>query len=220
MALNHHAYLFIGPRHAALEQIEKIITAHGPAEVHRHEQEIWNIEDSRQVSERQQLKTWTDQRKFFVIAVETMTIPAQQALLKVLEEPAPQTHFMIVCRESNDLLPTLRSRCQLCQVTTRAVDENALDIKWAKNFFATQPDQRLSLIAELTLTEEGKIDRRQARRRAEALELICHDYLLTKPTPELAEALKAISQARNYLADQSSLPKLIFEHLALVLPIL
>lgn len=225
MVLDHHAYLFIGARGTALGQIEKIIAAHGPAEVFRREREVWRIEDSRQVSESQRFKGWSGQRKFFVIVADLITVPAQQALLKVLEEPAPQTYFMIASRAADDLLPTVRSRCQTFDLTTRVADQIAPadqtgDQRWAKNFLAARPDRRLALIAELPLTADEKIDRRRAAALAAALELVCHQQLLVKPTPELAEALRALSQARDYLADQSSLPKLIFEHLALVLPIL
>jgi DNA polymerase-3 subunit delta' len=38
--------------------------------------------------------------------------PAAHALLKVLEEPPPATHLILLARETSALLPTIRSRCQ------------------------------------------------------------------------------------------------------------
>lgn len=37
---------------------------------------------------------------------------AAHALLKILEEPPPDTHLVLIVREATALLPTLRSRCQ------------------------------------------------------------------------------------------------------------
>lgn len=42
---------------------------------------------------------------------ETMTIRAQTRILKTLEEPDPGTVIMILTDNSEDLLPTIRSRC-------------------------------------------------------------------------------------------------------------
>jgi DNA polymerase-3 subunit delta' len=38
------------------------------------------------------------------------------ALLKTLEEPAADTHFLLVSNEAERLLPTIRSRCQAMPV--------------------------------------------------------------------------------------------------------
>lgn len=46
-------------------------------------------------------------------SVDTMTLPAQQAFLKTLEEPVIPTCFILVSSQPQRLLPTLRSRCQV-----------------------------------------------------------------------------------------------------------
>jgi DNA polymerase-3 subunit delta' len=43
---------------------------------------------------------------------ETMNVAAANALLKNLEEPPPQTLFILVTHRPHDLLPTIRSRCR------------------------------------------------------------------------------------------------------------
>jgi hypothetical protein len=53
-------------------------------------------------------------RKIVLIQpIEAMTLPAQQAFLKTLEEPVVPTTFILVCSQAHKLLPTLRSRCQV-----------------------------------------------------------------------------------------------------------
>lgn len=57
-------------------------------------------------------------RKVIVInPVEAMTIPAQQAFLKTLEEPVIASTFILVCSQVQALLPTIRSRCQVLSLS-------------------------------------------------------------------------------------------------------
>lgn len=53
-------------------------------------------------------------RKIVMIhSAESMTLAAQQAFLKTLEEPVVPLTFIILTSRLNQLLPTLRSRCQI-----------------------------------------------------------------------------------------------------------
>lgn len=49
-------------------------------------------------------------RVFILRGAEELGIAAANALLKMLEEPLPQTHFVLLTDEGERLLPTLRSR--------------------------------------------------------------------------------------------------------------
>ena len=44
---------------------------------------------------------------------DNMTVAAQNALLKVLEEPPKSVVFILMCKSSKNLLQTIRSRCQI-----------------------------------------------------------------------------------------------------------
>lgn len=48
---------------------------------------------------------------FLVRDAELMSIPAQNALLKTLEEPPEGVRILLICRSAEQLLPTTRSRC-------------------------------------------------------------------------------------------------------------
>ncbi|MCD4699585.1 MAG: hypothetical protein K8R91_03320, partial [Phycisphaerae bacterium] len=50
---------------------------------------------------------------FVVRQTETMSAPAQNALLKTLEEPPKGVTIILLCTSPSELLPTTRSRCQL-----------------------------------------------------------------------------------------------------------
>lgn len=59
---------------------------------------------------------------FVVRQSETMSIPAQNALLKTLEEPPHGVTIILICTSPDELLPTTRSRCQLVRFAPLPVD--------------------------------------------------------------------------------------------------
>jgi len=52
-------------------------------------------------------------RVFIVLEAELLSEPAQNALLKTLEEPPPSVTILLICRRPDALLPTTLSRCAL-----------------------------------------------------------------------------------------------------------
>lgn len=66
-------------------------------------------------------------RVVWIKDAERMSIAAANALLKTLEEPAPDTYFILTPRRIESLLPTLRSRAQLHAI---AVPSSAALQKW------------------------------------------------------------------------------------------
>ncbi|MFA6135105.1 MAG: DNA polymerase III subunit delta' C-terminal domain-containing protein [Phycisphaerae bacterium] len=49
---------------------------------------------------------------FVVLEAELMSEPAQNALLKTLEEPPPLVRIILLCRSAGEMLPTTLSRCR------------------------------------------------------------------------------------------------------------
>lgn len=58
-----------------------------------------------------------------------LNIEAQNALLRVLEEPPPGTTFVLLCESAAALLATVRSRCQRIQVAPAAAAENDVAVE-------------------------------------------------------------------------------------------
>lgn len=54
-----------------------------------------------------------DYKVYILDYANNMTISAQNALLKVLEEPPKSVVFILICKSSSLLLQTIRSRCQI-----------------------------------------------------------------------------------------------------------
>ena len=77
-------------------------------------QRVLKIDTLRDMEKNLRLKPLEGQRKIAVIhPADEMAEAAAHALLKILEEPPPETQIILIVERAASLLPTLRSRCQL-----------------------------------------------------------------------------------------------------------
>lgn len=75
-------------------------------------------------------KTVLGRGKVFIIEqAELMTAQAQNALLKTLEEPAGRTLIILLTTNANELLPTIRSRCQIFRFAPLKTDVVVAELK-------------------------------------------------------------------------------------------
>jgi DNA polymerase-3 subunit delta' len=71
------------------------------------------IETVREVIDRAAFRPFEGRRRFVIIdEADALVEPAQNALLKTLEEPPSASVFILVSSMADALLPTVRSRCQ------------------------------------------------------------------------------------------------------------
>jgi DNA polymerase-3 subunit delta' len=74
---------------------------------------VIKIEQIRDVIERTAFRPFEGRRRVIVIdQADAIVPPAQDSLLKTLEEPPNATMFVLVTASPEQLLPTIRSRCQ------------------------------------------------------------------------------------------------------------
>lgn len=176
--------------------------------------EIFGIDEAHILKEHQAQKPITTQKQFWVIEAQNLTTEAQNALLKMLEEPVSGHHFFFLVPTAELLLPTLLSRCE---IITAAPIEKLNGKNSAAAFAAAGAEKRLQLIqAILTESESAPILARAAGRELlEALEKVWQEKM---PLAKAAAALQELERGRQYLLDRAAAPRLILEHLALVLP--
>ena len=62
-------------------------------------------------------------RVYLLFGAHTMSVQAQNALLKVLEEPPEYALFILTCPSASALLPTVRSRAQIFSLTPPSLEE-------------------------------------------------------------------------------------------------
>lgn len=91
-------------------------------------------------------------RVVLIIEPEKMNPATANALLKTLEEPGPDTHFVLVSAEAHRLLPTVISRCQ--RVRFRPL-ERALVARKLAELADIEPDEA-HLLAGLAEGSVGK----------------------------------------------------------------
>lgn len=79
------------------------------------------IDTVRELKEKLSLKAYRRQFKLaIVLQSERLTIPAQNAILKTLEEPTQNTFLFLHTTNSLLLLPTIRSRCQIIELMDKS----------------------------------------------------------------------------------------------------
>jgi DNA polymerase-3 subunit delta' len=78
-------------------------------------------------------------RVFVIDPAERMSRGASNALLKSLEEPPARTHFILITTNAQDLLPTIRSRCQIYHFSPLRLEEiraagidDELVVRWSQ----------------------------------------------------------------------------------------
>ena len=77
------------------------------------EGDVIKIAQVRELSQRLTFKPHEAKSRVVVISdAQAMNVEASNALLKALEEPPPQTYFILTAGQMADLLPTVVSRCQ------------------------------------------------------------------------------------------------------------
>lgn len=80
-------------------------------------------------------------RVFLIFGAGDMTEAAQNALLKVLEEPPAQAMFVLTCDNRSQLLPTVQSRC-VCHSLSGVSPEEALPV--LRRRLPAQSDEELT----------------------------------------------------------------------------
>jgi hypothetical protein len=220
----HHAYVLIGDtakvRAELVDFFEHVLGERvvGNPDFFIQDFSAFTIDDARALREQQHSKSFSDARKLVVLSVVTMTVEAQNALLKMFEEPTAGTHFFILTRSRDVLLPTVLSRVQLFVHDAHehaGRDENVHHeqdehIQSRKFLIATYPD-RLQIVASYI---EAK-DAAATLAFVDGLIAVLHEQ---KNAAKRSYAkLEMLLTMRSFLLDRSPSHKLVLEHLALTL---
>ena len=83
-----------------------------------------SVNTVRNMIERMQMSSMSGQWRVVLIdAVDELTVPAENAILKLLEEPPAQTLFLLVTHQLSAVLPTVRSRARVEKMHPLTIDE-------------------------------------------------------------------------------------------------
>jgi len=88
---------------------------------------------------------------FIILIAPRFSAVAQNRLLKILEEPPKNKHFILITESKSSLLPTIKSRLPI-QVLSDGLEEEAFELEMsslnlARVYEFTQKQKRLSAVA-------------------------------------------------------------------------
>ncbi len=206
MSMQHHAYYIEGP----LSLFEPYRETLKPFWAEQFEK--FGVEDARALIERAGLKNFG--QAVFLVAVGSITSEAQQALLKLFEEPQEGTTFVLIVPHGT-LIATLRSR-MLAYPKPIEAEQGSSE---AKKFLKSSGKERSDYIAKLLKDDEGA--REAVRELLNGLEAELMKGL-KKHAGDKAylDSVQDIAKVRSYLNDRSPSLKMLLEHLAVSIPVL
>ncbi len=182
------------------------MTIQGNPDIIIFNQSKFGIDDARDVIVLASSAPVQESKKRIVIAFDSITVEAQNALLKVLEDPSPQSAFVLIHQNYFGLIPTLRSRLL---VVTDTVHEQVVDIT---NFLSESIAGRMKYVESLVKDYKDSGNKKPI----EQFLLALHNHYLAKAQGDTAP-LSAIDTALEYINDKSSSVKILLESMVLAI---
>ena len=212
---NHHAYLLAGGAEVAGGLLEELheVTSEALAESSDHIVTTYaqfGIDESRSLKAQLSRRALSGQR-FVVLSIEQITPEAQNALLKITEEPTANTTIFLLVADLSVILPTLKSRFIVLQ--SKATSSQSLED--AEEFVQATYGERMAVAGKMSAKAKTDEEKRQQRKEANMfMDHLDEYYHGTQDT----QLLKALLTAREHLSSRELPVKAVLEYLALALP--
>ena len=228
--MTHHAYIYEGPADLLDALVESARVRFGYTSEHQPDlyvrsYERFGIDDARELLSTASMKS-SQGRALFILGVEALGSEAQQALLKLFEEPQPGVIFILLV-PPGIVLDTVRSRmlpypeALTGEVTT--TDARAF-LSWP---YKKRSDWITAFLKPARPDDSGRSggDEGHLKERTRAfineLEQVLHAALPKASSArarDVREGLEDIAHFRSYLGDTAPSLKMILEHFAATLP--
>ena len=140
--------------------------------------------------------------------MDRLTTEAQNALLKTLEEPPPQTYIIGTTALPEVLLPTIRSRMSVIKLTNAKEVADPIYQKLLAELLSASPGK------QLTLLEPYEATRDDAKKFVSSMLLVAREELLNNPSPKLTKLIRNLLTARAQLSVNVN-PKLVVDNAVL-----
>ena len=223
----HHAYLVEGMHTSVVPEVLAFIESLGievvaNPDLYRVHIDNFKMDEALQLRAMSIEKSFSGAKKFFILSVNSFAREAQQVLLKMFEEPRPDTHFFLILPDKDILLPTVLSRMYCIDANT----ENTLDIKQAEKFITMNTTARIEFLKEfLAASDESdeenlalESNRSKALKFLNAVETALHNKTIAKSKFEGTDIFSHMFKVREYLRMPGSSVKSLLESVALTIP--
>jgi DNA polymerase III delta prime subunit len=212
-----HGHAFLVP--GGVEKLEAMygfLSEHGMSikgnpDVYVREYRNFRVDDAREIRERAMTRAVRiGAHRVFIIVTPSITTDAQNALLKVLEEPPADAVFFFVVPSPQTLLATLRSRAHVL----RLEDEASAPSVAPGTFLKASIEKRIEMLKPL-YTRDDEDEERDIRNALAFLSALERELSTRK---NVREGLNAVYRARRFLTDKGALLKPLLEQVALLTP--
>jgi len=217
----HHAYVICSETKEGIAVAHKHIEKHLGLVVHANpdvvtlEFGLLSVNDAREVAIIAAQAPIGGNKKAIVIAATRVYHEAQNALLKIFEEPPKGLTLFLILSTQGGLLPTLRSRVQILG-SENPVTEISED---TVAFLRESKEKRSTLIKKLS-TGKDDVERRENREKVigilNGIERVA--YQKGVRGGETVVLLSDIAELRTHLYDRAAPVRMILEHLSLTIP--
>lgn len=205
----HHAVLVEGDRSATLEMLLDRLKDKGFGNNHPDlnifDFEQLTIDDARNIIASSLGLPIAGDKKYIVVSFGDITREAQNALLKVLEEPSSSSRFVLSTTNSNILIPTLRSRLYI-------VNDKSLDAEtdYAQVFLDSNISERLKMVEKMIKDYKDSGSKKEIREFL--LSLIS---AMNKNPDKYRDTLVSTIESLGYLDTKGSSLKILLESVAI-----
>jgi len=176
------------------------------------------IRHIREVQQFLSLKPYQGEIKAVVISeAEKMTIPAQNAFLKTLEEPPAHSLIILSCQNEDQVLATIISRCQIIKINSKY--QIPIDQKQINNYQLLITNLSKAKVGErLKLIEPYEKTRDEAIKFCQEMIIILREMLIKQNSPldnsQLIIMIKSFQQSLNFLQANVNV-KLVLDNLVI-----
>ncbi len=229
--MEHHAYVVAGKRTDTLPRTVDFLnrtyglSSHANPDLIVRNYGLFSVEDARALAAIAPLAPVTGETKALVLVVDRIYREAQNALLKLLEEPSSGTVIMLLVPHEAMLLPTVRSRVVVLPQSSKDFAREHEVSREAQEFLDASPQKRTAIIKKLTSGKDEN-ERRALRDTAllimDGVEVDTYSVYRKEKNGTKHEALRAVLSdlevLRGYMYDRAAPVRMIMEHISLVLP--
>ncbi len=172
------------------------------------------IGEARELINNHSVKKITSGPRVFIIRTDSINYEAQNALLKIIEEPSEDNYIFIITGNRNNFLPTILSRV----ITLNFSSNENKYLTRARDFINSPKKKRLDMVSKLIGDiDDESISRNDLVEFLEALEInLSNDFKENKDIA-IMDSLKSVSIAERYASDRSPSRKMIMEYLAVMI---
>lgn len=197
--MEHHAYLYLDPS-LSIELLPQALRTQSADVQHVHV-DSFGIGEARSMKEAAYQRPVNSDQRHFVIVTKSLTGEAQNALLKLFEEPPTTAVFHLVVPHAHVVISTLRSR--LYAVATEAVEVRTEESDVWLAFCQQSLAERIAAIAE----------------RAKAKDTTWMTTIVHAARKDSAVPRSVALLCAQYLPQRGASKKMLLEYLALATPV-